>query len=452
MYAPARAEPPPWPEHLVGKAAECTDCPEAPGEAEAFVSSAMDSASDLPGRTRSGAARGGRRKSVELTVRSESIKGHGNARAAPAKMAQKTAVYPSPLEAKPAPGSQPYGRVPQNAKFPGKLRTILKDPRFSTAIRWDEELRGIVLLDPERIAREVLPEYFTAQASGKDIFKSFRRQLIYYGFEDVSYKRGVCASIPGANPPTRSVVSVCVNRDPNIRTLDDFDHVLRYVPPRKPKGDATTTRSKKQKVQKQPSPAEDSASEVSCDDTESGSSLSLRRVSDDASSRSRDHLANNDSSHNDSLDCRCYECTKDESVAGYTSHSVACDHEDRQQERVCTLVRRPTSLQARHKALVAKLLEAEAAKATALAEANRLRDEIRKLRADNSRLRKLAGIRAPLCQLCHERDALSDRHARSTCDACASHVRLLLAFSCPHKRSAHPTFSNQVPNKKATLI
>lgn len=415
------------------------------------MGSAADSATDMPRRTRSRDVRGGKRKSVELTARSISTMKHGQADAAAAKKADKTAVCQSTLEARLVPGNQPYGRVPQNAKFPGKLRSILKDSRFSSAIRWDEELRGIVLLDPDRIAREVLPEYFTAQTAGKDIFKSFRRQLIYYGFEDVSYKRGVCASVPGANPPARSVVSVCVNRDPNIRTLDDFDHVLRYVPPRKPKRNDKTSQVKKQKVQKQLSPAEDSASEVSCDDTESGSSLSLRRVSDDASSRSRDNLLY-DSAHNDTHDCSCHECTKDESAAGCTSCSVACDHADQQQDRACRLVRRPTSLQARHKDLVRRLIEADAAQASAVAEANRLREEIRKLRADNTRLRKLAGIRAPLCELCHERDALSDSHARATCDACASHVRLLLAFSGPHKRTAHPTFSNQAHNKKPALI
>lgn len=117
------------------------------------------------------------------------------------------------------------GRKPTNAKFPAKLRAILEDERFKSIIYWDDEAPGVVLRSPELIAAHVLPEFFNMQAVDSDVLKSFRRQLIYYGFTDVNYKKGATRGERG--------VSVFVNRDATIRHVTDIDRVLRYTPERK---------------------------------------------------------------------------------------------------------------------------------------------------------------------------------------------------------------------------
>ncbi|KAJ8613579.1 hypothetical protein CTAYLR_006146 [Chrysophaeum taylorii] len=283
---------------------------------------------------------------------------------------------------------QPYGRKPQNAKFPGKLRELLRDPRWQDAIRWDDGLRGIVLANPERIARDVLPHYFSIQ-TGKDIFKSFRRQLIYYGFEDVKHR-------PTCQPGLPRSVSVCVNRDATIKSLDDFDRVLRYVPPRKSPPKLVT-----------PPPAEKKST-----DSSDGVSNEGDDDVDDAASSTPSHEAN-------------------------SSSSLTEDDDDPP--------RRPTTLQTRHLELYTNLVKAQALAQAAEATCHDLRNENTKLRHDNLRLRTIAGLAPDVCCVCHSEAkprTLKCNHRDPTCDACAVNfnaddcaVCLLLALARGAARS-----------------
>lgn len=367
---------------------------------------------------------------------------------------------------KPRGRALPFGRVPQNAKFPGKLRSILETVEYQDAIHWNDELRGIVLVNPDRIAKDILPAYFYSQTDSKtDIFKSFRRQLIYYGFEDVNYKHGAALSLP-------SGVSVCTNKDPTIKSTADLDRVLRYVPPRKHRG---------RRNAHQPPPAEEkepTTSDNEDDNSEAtSSSASVPHVSVDGSGgvspvllgRPPDTVRTCRRSHCltkycdcfqlgyacDSVSCHCIECdnlktTRHEVGAG-ARHRTRCHvlHRDTDQPRSIlvspstgTLDDTPRclfSLEASHCSLVARLAKAELDATNATRDRDRLADENAKLRRDNTRLRGLAGLQVPLCALCHDQDAAQTArpcgHVLPVCLSCADAfgaecaVCLLLDFS-----------------------
>ena len=127
-------------------------------------------------------------------------------------------------------GNVSVGRVPHsNALFPKKLREICEVKAYAPAIRWDEEWGGVIIRDPDRMRDEILPKYFFTKGTG-DVYKSFRRQLVYYGFEEVTRGKHAPERLRVENPKTGVLVSICRNKDPNIRTLADLDRCRRYVP------------------------------------------------------------------------------------------------------------------------------------------------------------------------------------------------------------------------------
>ena len=122
------------------------------------------------------------------------------------------------------------GRVPHsNALFPRKLREMCETEAHASAITWDEEWGGVVIRDPIKLREQILPGYFLSKGQG-DVYKSFRRQLVYYGFEEITRGKHAPERLRIDDPKTGSVVSICRNKDPNVRKLADLDKCRRYVP------------------------------------------------------------------------------------------------------------------------------------------------------------------------------------------------------------------------------
>lgn len=96
-------------------------------------------------------------------------------------------------------------------RFPAKLVEILSDKSLSDVIRWEPDTRAVVLSDARRFVAEVVPKYFAAHQAKS--LKTFHRQLNYYGFEVLrSSHRG----------------KTYVNRDPQVKSLDDFHRLFRH--------------------------------------------------------------------------------------------------------------------------------------------------------------------------------------------------------------------------------
>mmetsp|Transcript_16809 Transcript_16809/g.52535 ORF Transcript_16809/g.52535 Transcript_16809/m.52535 type:complete len:273 (-) Transcript_16809:314-1132(-) len=75
-------------------------------------------------------------------------------------------------------------------------------------VQWDETSRALVVRDAARFAVEVMPKYFKGGQ-----FQSFNRQLNYYGFIRV--------------PTSDSKAIAFINRDDSVRTVDDFQKLVR---------------------------------------------------------------------------------------------------------------------------------------------------------------------------------------------------------------------------------
>lgn len=114
------------------------------------------------------------------------------------------------------------GVKPANmAKFPKILCAIVSNPKNDRIIKWDYELRAVVIVDEKQFVETIMPKYFKRISSCQDPIKSFLRQLNYYGFQCV---------VMAATTRKGAKFRYFVNRDKSIAKPQDIKRVLRYVP------------------------------------------------------------------------------------------------------------------------------------------------------------------------------------------------------------------------------
>ena len=103
---------------------------------------------------------------------------------------------------------------PRLAPFPNKLQEIIAN--HGDAVCWDQGTRALVIRDPKRLTRDIMPKWFNTNG-GDGLLKSFTRQLNYYGFHRV-------AATGSCGPSPTSVVSVARNS-----SLTESKPVVRQV-------------------------------------------------------------------------------------------------------------------------------------------------------------------------------------------------------------------------------
>lgn len=146
----------------------------------------------------------------------------------------------------------PRKKRPRLAPFPNKLQDIVLNN--SDVVTWDNRSRALVVLDPKRLTSEVMPRYFNTNG-GDGLLKSFTRQLNYYGFHRIASQNAKTADLSSSMSPVRLLhlraselpspvrddvllafyrqflgddAIVFINKDDNVRTLEDFGHLVRF--------------------------------------------------------------------------------------------------------------------------------------------------------------------------------------------------------------------------------